>query len=238
MIASPIMVSDPLLDAAAALVRAGVEPTVAAVAKAAGVSRAAIYRRFGHRDALLAALVASGRVDAAPPEPRERILDAVGAVIRRQGLAATTIEAVAREAAVGEATVYRRFGDRRGLLQAFVAERTPRRVAAALPLEGGDPEEDLLLLTRENLVFLREHRGLFQLMYSADPEARALLAEARGETGSVREQTERYLAARFSDPRAALAFHGLLVAVAWSAQGDPDDDARFVVSTFLRGVRP
>lgn len=228
------MVSDPLLDAAADLLRRGEEPTVVAVARAAGVSRAAVYRRFRDRDALLAALAEAGH--AAPPETRERVLDALDAVLKRQGLTAATIEAVAREAGVGEATIYRRFGDRRGLLQAYVGERTPRRVAATL--RGEDLEADLHALARENLVFLREHRALFQLLFSADPEARALVAEARGGSLSVREQTDRLIARRFADPRAAAAFHGLLVFVAWRGDGDPDDDARFVVSTFLRGVPP
>lgn len=231
-----------LLDAAAALVERGEPLTVAAVAAAAGVARGTAYRRYPDRDALLAALLASGRVSAPPePEPdtRERLLDAVGAVLKRKGLAATTLEEVAQEAGVGAVTVYRRFGDRRRLLQAFVAERTPRRVLATLPLDGsGDVRAGLRLLARESIGFFRENREFFLLSLSADPEARELLAAAREGSPSVRAVTAAYLQAHFPDPtgRVVHAFVGLMMSVAWSAEGDPDDDADFVVTTFLHGV--
>lgn len=234
---------DPLLDAAAALVRRGEPLSVAAVAAEAGVARGTVYRRFADREALAAALLASGRVAAAPgaePDARERILDAVAVVLQRKGLAATTLEEVAREAGVGAVTVYRRFGDRRGLLQAFVAERTPRRLVADLRTDGsGDRDAGLLRLAEESIRFFREYRELFLLSFSADPEARALVAEARGgPSTSVRELTARYLAAWFPDPtgRTLAAFNGLTMSVAWSGTGEPAEDAAFVVATFLHGV--
>lgn len=238
----PPITDDALLDAAAGLVRSGAALTVAAVAAQAGVARGTVYRRWTDRDALVAALVATGRLAAEPqPEPdaRERLLDAFGVLLRRQGLSGTTLDDVAREAGVGVVTVYRRFGDRRGLLQAFVAERTPRRLVASLPATTAQaPEADILQLTRESLAFVREYGDLFRLAESRDPEAAALLAEIREGSTSVRALTERMIDGFFPDPtgRTVQAFYGILLAVAWGGTGTVEDDARFVVSTFLHGV--
>lgn len=221
---------DPILQAAAAIVAEGGALTVAAVAARAGVSRGTVYRRFADRDAILAALGV-----AEPPDLRERVLDAVGRLLKRKGLAATTIDEVAVEAEVGVATVYRRFGDRRGLLQAFLAERTPRRLALTLDL-AGEPEVVLLQLARETLIFLREYRGLFPWFGGDDPDG--LFTELRASSTSVRALTARYLDGRWPDStgRTVQAFHGLVMAIAWMGDGDVDDDARFVVQCFLHGV--
>lgn len=231
-----------LLDAALALHVEGSPPSLAAVAARAGVSRGTVYRRYADRDALLAALVATGRLAAAPPaerQARERILDAVAALLARQSLGETTLEHVAQEAQVGVVTVYRHFGDRGGLLRAFVAERTPRRLGASLRASG-DPEADLRTLTRESIAFVRRYRGLMQLAWSTDPEAVALFAEVREGSTSVRELIGRAIDALAPDPsgRSRTAFYGLLLAVAWAGAAEPDDDAAFVIATFLRGVGP
>lgn len=235
------MDDDPLLDAAAALLKRGEPVTIVAVAAAACVARGTVYRRFADRDAILAALVASGRAEAGQvADPRERLLDAVGALIRRQGLAGTTLEDVAREAGVSPVTVYRRFKDRKGLLKAFVEERTPRRLARRLPPKrSGDLESGLLAISRDFLTFARDYRELFVLLMSPDAESAALLADLREGSTSFRETAIRYVNAQLPDPtgRTSAAFLGVLIAVAWVETGrEVEEDARFVVSTFLRGV--
>lgn len=60
------------------------------------------------------------RRDAA--ENRRRILCAARVVIERRGTAGISMEEVAREAGVGKATVFRRFGDRAGLTQALIED--------------------------------------------------------------------------------------------------------------------
>jgi AcrR family transcriptional regulator len=233
---------DPLLDAAADLAARGVALSITAVAAAAGVSRAAAYRRFPDRAALVDALVRTGRIPADPgvPDLGERVLDAVGVLIRRQGLAATTIEAVAEEAGVGPATVYRRFGDRAGLLRAFAAERSPRRLAIDLPPGGtGDLRADLLSLTAPSIAFFREYQGLFMLLYSDDPDAKAMFAAAREGSPSVRGAFAAVLDRHLPDPtgRTTHAFFGMMMMVAWAARGTPEEDAAYVVDLFLNGAR-
>lgn len=212
---------------------------MSAVAAEAGVDRKRVYARFGDRAGLLAALAAAG-LDVPADDPRARILDAVGVVLERRGLAGVTLDEVAREAGVGAVTVYRRFTDRRGLLRAFIAERTPRRLAATLPLDGSDdPDAGLLLLARESMAFLRAHRQLFLARFAADEEARALSTPEPGAPPTVRELTAAYVQAHFPDPtgRTVHAFFGLLMSLAWSGEGDVEADAAFVVRCFLDGVR-
>lgn len=233
-----------LLDAARAVLARGGTLSVAEVARQAGVARGTVYRRFPSPQALAEALRAAGHpVPEAPasPDTRTRLLDAVGAVLRRQGLGGTTLEAVAQEAGVAPVTVYRHFHDRRGLLRAYVGERSPRRLAGSPALEpDADLATGLLALSRESLAFTRAHPGLVLLGLSPDPEAQALLAEAREGTPSVRELAARLIDRHLPDPtgRTVLAFWGLLTFVALGSPGPLDDDARFVVDTFLRGARP
>jgi AcrR family transcriptional regulator len=234
-------VTGELLDAALAVVRSEEQLTVAAVAARAGVSRGTVYRRWADREALLGALVATGRLEEQPqaePQARARILDAVGELLGRQGLSATTLEDVARKAGVGAVTVYRHFGDRGGLFRAFVAERTPRRLAKP-DAASGDPVADLTRFTRETLLFAREYRGLFLLLWSAEPEAVALLASLRMGPETVRAVMARAVEAIAPDPSGwnLRAFHGLLLAFAWNGPVDPDEEARFIVRTLLHGVR-
>jgi AcrR family transcriptional regulator len=73
---------------------------------------------------------AAERVESA----RARAIAALLTCIARHGLAKTTLDDVAREAGCARATVYRHFGDKRGLVEATVvaeAERVSRSVYAA-----------------------------------------------------------------------------------------------------------
>jgi AcrR family transcriptional regulator len=65
-----------------------------------------------------AAPVRRERGDAAAN--RARVLAAARALVAEHGAAGVSMEAVAAAAGVGKGTVFRRFGDRRGLMQALV----------------------------------------------------------------------------------------------------------------------
>lgn len=58
------------------------------------------------------------RADAA--RNRARLLEAAARLVEEQGVARLTMEGVATAAAVGKGTVFRRFGDRTGLLMALL----------------------------------------------------------------------------------------------------------------------
>jgi AcrR family transcriptional regulator len=163
-----------VLDAAERIVREGGEAalTMDGLAQAAGVSRATLYRQAGSRDALLKRLAERGLTIGARGEVRDRILAAAATVFSRHGLEAGTIEAIAETAGVGAATVYRNFGDKRGLMAAFLKAQAPRRATWELAHKpSGDLEADLLQLSRTLLTFMRDNGPLLRL---------AMLERARG----------------------------------------------------------
>ncbi|MGW1721373.1 TetR/AcrR family transcriptional regulator [Streptomyces sp. NPDC002306] len=86
------------------------------------------------------------RADAA--RNRARLLDAAARLIAEHGAAGVTMEAVAAEASVGKGTVFRRFGDRTGLLTALL-DHSERKFQAAFlggppPLGPGAPPVERL----------------------------------------------------------------------------------------------
>jgi AcrR family transcriptional regulator len=86
------------------------------------------------------------RADAA--RNRARLLEAAARLVSERGAAAVTMEAVAAEAAVGKGTVFRRFGDRVGLLTALL-DHTESQLQAGLisgppPLGPGAPPVERL----------------------------------------------------------------------------------------------
>ncbi|GAA2460270.1 helix-turn-helix domain-containing protein [Streptomyces glaucus] len=86
------------------------------------------------------------RADAA--RNRARLLEAAARLVAEHGAAGVTMEAVAAAASVGKGTVFRRFGDRTGLLMALL-DHSERKFQAALlggppPLGPGAPPVERL----------------------------------------------------------------------------------------------
>ncbi|GHB33326.1 TetR family transcriptional regulator [Streptomyces viridiviolaceus] len=86
------------------------------------------------------------RADAA--RNRARLLEAAARLVAEHGAAGLTMEAVAAAASVGKGTVFRRFGDRTGLLTALL-DHSERKFQAALlagpaPLGPGAPPVERL----------------------------------------------------------------------------------------------
>ncbi|WP_026122361.1 TetR/AcrR family transcriptional regulator [Nocardiopsis halotolerans] len=115
--------------------------SLVAIADEAGVSRSTLLRRVGgSRRALDEAVRASG-VDPGGQRPvRERAVESAARLISEQGLAATTLEAVAASAGCSVHSLYAAFGGRDELLRAVFERYTPiLDVEEALAA----PEEDL-----------------------------------------------------------------------------------------------
>lgn len=237
-----------VLDAARALSAGGNAAwSMAELAREAGIARATLLRRFARREDVLAALVHAGAGDHRPTV-RDRALDSFLAVAKRKGLAATTLEDVAAEAGLGVATIYRHFGGREGLLDAYAQERTPR---ARLSLLGADvrrpPSDVLCVVARAMIEHLVAEGPLLFLGLSPDPEARRVLAqlrelEARGRA-ELRAWFERAIARGQLHGDAVTLTNGFVGMVAGSvlldapAAVDPGPLAERLVSLFLRGCQ-
>lgn len=106
-------------------------------------------------------MVGVERSDAA--RNRERILAAARRLIDHRGGDQLTMNAVAAEASVGVGTVYRRFGDQGGLVDALMNEREielqQQMVAGPPPLGPGAPPRERITAFLEAYVDLLETYG-------------------------------------------------------------------------------
>jgi len=114
-------------------------------------------------------------------ETRERIVSATAALLAAGGRDAVSTRAVAAAAGVQVPTIYRLFGDMRGLLDAaigfqlatYVREKAGREAA-------GDPVEDLRHGWDVNVAFGLANPAIYQLMYGDPRPGAALSAIAAG----------------------------------------------------------
>ncbi|MFJ5259871.1 TetR/AcrR family transcriptional regulator [Streptomyces sp. NPDC088387] len=109
------------------------------------------------------------RADAA--RNRARLLDAAARLVEKHGAAGVTMEAVAAAAAVGKGTVFRRFGDRTGLLNALLDHSEKKFQAAFLagppPLGPGAPPDERLRAF--GIAVLRRAADELELQMAAEP---------------------------------------------------------------------
>ena len=123
------------------------------------------------------------RADAA--RNRRRVLEAAAALFGEHGVDGISMDAVARAAGVGKGTLFRRFGDRHGLLVALLDE-AERRLQDDLrhgppPLGPGAPAGARLLAFLEAYVALLEARGdIVRASERSSPGARLRTAAYTG----------------------------------------------------------
>ncbi|MFJ8196544.1 TetR/AcrR family transcriptional regulator [Streptomyces sp. NPDC096152] len=121
------------------------------------------------------------RADAA--RNRARLLDAAARLVAEHGAAGVTMEAVAAAAQVGKGTVFRRFGDRTGLLRALLDHSEKKFQAALLggppPLGPGAPPVERLRAF--GCAALRRTAGELELQLAAEsgPDRRYLVPARR-----------------------------------------------------------
>lgn len=226
--------------------------TMDSLAAAARLSRATVYRQVGNREALLAKLTERGLEVGERADVRERVLAAAKQLFPRLGLEAATVEAIAEAAGVGPATVYRHFGDKKGLILAFLAAQAPRRAVWALARKpSGDLAADLLQLAQAALQHLVENGSLIRLAFIEQARGGELIADLSRSPDRTIHAVESLLrhyadlgALRPAEPRKlARMFLGILFSLGlmgqlWGISDDcnPEQDARRAVELFLHGA--
>ena len=115
------------------------------------------------------------RADAA--RNRARILEAAGRLFAERGVEAVTMDEIAAAAGVGKGTLFRRFGDRAGLVLALLEERTETFqegfIRGEPPLgPGAPPVERLVAFGHAMLDFLEDVGGLILVAETGSPGAR------------------------------------------------------------------
>lgn len=142
-----------------------------------------------------------------PPsdDVRERILSSAAALIASGGSDAATTRAVASAAAVQAPTIYRLFGDKRGLLDAVAEHGLTAYVAQKAVRESHpDPVQDLRDGWDMHIEFGLAHPGLFAIM-SAGPYPRPLSPAAAAGVEVLRRRIRNIALAgrlRISEERA------------------------------------
>lgn len=172
------------------------------------------------------------RVDAA--RNADRIVEAAGVALEEVG-PGVSLEEIARRAGVGVATVYRRFGNRDGLVRAVVARAFTDGVSGVAP--AGDAWADLAGTVTAivdafaaHRVALSLSRGLFDVAaidtYLATLDAPLQRARA---AGAVRDE----LTAR--DVAAVVL---MALAVTYAGDGERPAERRRYLALLLDGMRP
>ena len=125
-------------------------------------------------------------VDAEPGERadaarnRRRILAAAAELISKHGVEHVSMEAIAAQAGVGKGTLFRRFGDRSGLVMALLDERTREFQDALIrgepPLGPGAPPVDRICAFGRGMLALLEAHG--EMLLAAELGARWVRGEA------------------------------------------------------------
>jgi AcrR family transcriptional regulator len=120
----------------------------------------------------------SERADAA--RNRKRILEAAAQLIDEHGVERVSMDAIAAEAGVGKGTLFRRFGDRSGLMMALLDERTREFQEALIrgepPLGPGAPPIDRICAFGRGMLALLEQHG--EMLLAAELGARWVRGEA------------------------------------------------------------
>ncbi|WP_102142976.1 TetR/AcrR family transcriptional regulator [Mycobacterium hubeiense] len=102
------------------------------IARRAGVSRSTIYRRVRSREALNEAVRKAGADPGSRVGVRERAVAAATEIILADGVAALTVEGVARRVGCAVSSVHTTFGGRAGLLAAVFERHAPLPIVEQL----------------------------------------------------------------------------------------------------------
>ncbi|MFK7800957.1 MAG: TetR/AcrR family transcriptional regulator [Anaerolineae bacterium] len=219
----------------------------------AKISRATIYRRVGNKEALLKRLAEEKGETFEKADMRLNILKAARIVFGREGLVASTMDQISKEAGVGVATVYRHFGDKEKLLKAFIEEMTPRTAVRSLALQPTENvQADLEKIIGIAAPFFYENRDVLRIVFMGSRSEREYLESLRHRSDSTLGRLTNYFEAQIAAGRIkavgqpgelALALMGMILSftmigpIHYGTQlENPERMSKLIVSLFLNGL--
>lgn len=170
-------------------------------------------------------------------ELRERILQGAAKLIAEGGRDAVTTRAVAAAAAVQAPTIYRLFGDKRGLLDAVAEHALAAYVAKKSKVRPDpDPIADLRRGWDEYVAFGVSNPGVFAVMAGEPRPGAASPAMAAG-LAVLRARIKRVAASgrlRVSAERAAALLHAAGTGVVQTLLAEPETERDLSISDLAR----
>ena len=208
------------------------------LAKSMGVSRATLYRH--------------GVSAPTARKPDAAVFEAVKTVMGERGLRGTTLEAVASRAGVSVVTLHRRYGDRLGLLRAFMDAIPARKAGRGLArADVRDVRSVLRGFTRLALGEFEASLAVTRAMLGDPEAAREISTTARDPARGVSAGVAAYFAkcvgagTLCGDPGAltgsflsTLFGFGLIVGTFQRGALTTDSSVAMIVSGFLDGALP
>jgi len=241
------------MSEAARLLSRDRQSSVDTIATAAGVSRATFYRAFPSRAQLLRALKVQPE-----PDTRQRVLDASIRVLATQTLADLSMDALASQAGVSRANLYRLFPGKTALFKAILLAYSPFEPVMGVFARAADrpPEEVIpeIVLTAYRTV--AGHTGIVRTLLLEVTSMTPEVAQAFAETGLRAFGTfAHYLAGQMAAGRlqrmhpmlavqslvGGVMFHLLAAPVMSQATVDVpagEDAIMQFANLWLRGMRP
>jgi AcrR family transcriptional regulator len=119
---------------------------------------------------------------------RERILDAAKRVYAQHGFRGATTRLIAVEAGVNEVTLFRTFGSKAALFEAFMQAHVTQSPIPDLPDPPRDPEREMSAWVTAVIGHLRENRALIRTSFGEiedRPEAAVTMCEGPNCAGMI-----------------------------------------------------
>jgi AcrR family transcriptional regulator len=196
--------------------------SVDAMAAAAGISKATLYRIFPSKEVVRQALLATGvapeRLDTR--DGREALLDAAMEVFATQGFAGATVDAIAQAAGMSKAGFYWHFESKEAIFAAVVARYAPfaavERIISAGEQADDGPHAVLIAILTAIVAAITPRFALFRtIMLEAFQNPAMGAAVARNVLGVVLPMVGGYLtrqmaAGRLRSMHPALAIQSLI----------------------------
>jgi AcrR family transcriptional regulator len=124
----------------------------------------------------------------------ETVFDATLAVLAERGYAGATTRGIAKAAGINEVTLFRRYGDKRGLILAAIHADMQRLAKVGLE-PSGDVEGDLVRVVEYYAGLYQHRKGLVATLVlegSRDPEVAALISDPLAAVSRLGELVAHY----------------------------------------------